>query len=188
MLIRNLMGTERNEPMLFTVKYGNGRIFHTVMGHAGNNDLFYPAMECAGFITSLQRGAEWAATGKVTQKVPDGLPDDRASVRWEYYMPMDIDIISKKIREYDIGMQTTCFVALKDYVAGAAGKQAEMMVYNDLILDILKSGNASKEGKKILLKEYSWMATPDFQPVYEKLSMDPGLQDEALFALERLNY
>ena len=28
------------------------------------------AMSCVGFIVTLQRGAEWAATGKVTQKVP----------------------------------------------------------------------------------------------------------------------
>ena len=31
------------------------------------------------------------------------------------------------------------------------------------------------------------MATPAFQAVYEKLSQDPELKDEALFALERLN-
>jgi type 1 glutamine amidotransferase len=184
---KEFQGTEKNEPVLFTVKYGEGRIFHTTLGHAGNNDLFYPAMECAGFITSLQRGAEWAATGKVTQKVPKGLPDDKAAVRWEFYTPMDIDIISKKIRKYDIGMRTTCFVALKEYVARAAGDQVEIDEYNDLIMDILKSGSASKEGKKVLLKEYSWMATSAFQPVYEKLSKDPDLKDEALFALERLN-
>ena len=181
-------GTERNEPMLFTVHYGKGRIFHTVMGHAGNNDLFFPAMECAGFITSLQRGAEWAATGKVSQKVPKGLPDDKSPVRWEYYSPMDIKIISKKIREYDLGMQTTCFVALKDFVAGAANDPVKIAEYNDLILDILKSGKASKEGKKVLLKEFSWMATPAFQALYEELSQDPDLKEEAIFALDRLNY
>ena len=185
---KEFQGTEKNEPVLFTVKYGEGRIFHTALGHAGNNDLFYPAMECAGFITSLQRGAEWAATGKVTQKVPEGLPDDKEAVRWEFYTPMDNDIISKNIREYDIGMPTTCFVALKEYVARAAGNQTEINEYNDLIMEILKSGSASKEGKKVLLKDYSWMATSAFQPVYEELSKDPDLKDEALFALERLNY
>lgn len=185
---KEFRGTEKNEPVLFTVKYGEGRIFHTALGHAGNNDLFYPAMECAGFITSLQRGAEWAATGKVTQKVPKGLPDDKAAVRWEFYTPMDIGIISKNIRKYDIGKRTTCFMALKEYVARAASNHTEIDEYNELILDILKSGRASIEGKKVLLKEYSWMATSAFQPVYEKLSKDPDLKDEALFALERLSY
>ena len=48
--------------------YGKGRIFHTVMGH----DVF--ALSCVGFITTFQRGTEWAATGKVTQKVPANFP------------------------------------------------------------------------------------------------------------------
>jgi len=31
-------------------------------------------MKCVAFIVTLQRGAEWAATGKVTQKVPPDFP------------------------------------------------------------------------------------------------------------------
>jgi hypothetical protein len=47
------------------------------MGH-GNN-----SQECVGFITVLQRGAEWAATGKVTQtKLPADFPTaDKTSRR-----------------------------------------------------------------------------------------------------------
>ena len=47
---------------------GKGRIFHTTLGH----DI--AAMSCVGFITTLQRGTEWAATGKVTQSVPASFP------------------------------------------------------------------------------------------------------------------
>jgi type 1 glutamine amidotransferase len=61
-------GTGENEPMLFTIAYGKGRIFHTTMGH----DV--EAMKCVGFITTLQRGTEWAARGTVTQKVPKDFP------------------------------------------------------------------------------------------------------------------
>jgi len=53
-------GTDRHEPMLITIDYEKGRIFHTPMG---DND---GSMECVGFITTLVRGTEWAATGKVT--------------------------------------------------------------------------------------------------------------------------
>ena len=59
-------GTDRQEPILFTISYGKGRIFHTVLGHVGGVAP-YPAIECAGFIVTLLRGAEWAATGDVTQ-------------------------------------------------------------------------------------------------------------------------
>jgi len=69
-------GTGHDEPMLMALSYGKGRIFHTTMGH----DI--PALSCAGFIATFQRGTEWAATGKVTQKVPADFPSaDAVSVR-----------------------------------------------------------------------------------------------------------
>jgi type 1 glutamine amidotransferase len=69
-------GSGRDEPMLMALSYGKGRIFHTTMGH----DI--PALSCAGFIATFQRGTEWAATGKVTQKLPADFPSaDAVSVR-----------------------------------------------------------------------------------------------------------
>ncbi len=68
--------TNRHEPMLIVVDHGKGRVFHTPMGHADESQ------ECVGFITVFQRGAEWAATGKVTQKLPDDFPSaERTSSR-----------------------------------------------------------------------------------------------------------
>jgi type 1 glutamine amidotransferase len=61
-------GTGRHEPMLMTLNFGNGRVFHTVLGHADYS------MNCVGFVTTLQRGTEWAATGKVTILVPENFP------------------------------------------------------------------------------------------------------------------
>ena len=70
-------GSGREEPLIFTVDYGNARIFHTMLGHAGETVENCPAMQCAGFQITLLRGAEWAATGKVTQKVPADFPTEK---------------------------------------------------------------------------------------------------------------
>lgn len=61
-------GTKVHEPMIWTVSYGKGRVFHTPMGHDVNG------MRCIGFITTLNRGTEWAATGKVTLPIPSDFP------------------------------------------------------------------------------------------------------------------
>ncbi len=69
-------GSGRHEPVLMVLQYGKGRVFHTTLGH-GNY-----SQKCVGFITTLQRGTEWAATGKVKQKVPDNFPTaDHAEIR-----------------------------------------------------------------------------------------------------------
>jgi len=67
-------GSDRDEPMLMTIMWGKGRIFHTMLGHIGKNETTHPSVESASFIVTFLRGAEWAATGKVTQKVPAGFP------------------------------------------------------------------------------------------------------------------
>jgi len=66
--------TERHEPVIFTIAYGEGRVFHTPMGHVGGND----PVHCVGFQTVLARGTEWAATGAVTIPIPKLFPTAEA--------------------------------------------------------------------------------------------------------------
>ncbi len=67
-------GTGEEEPLLMTIPFGRGRVVHDALGHG------LEAVHCQGFAVTLQRSVEWAATGKVTQKVPANFPDDKASV------------------------------------------------------------------------------------------------------------
>lgn len=65
--------TDRHEPLLMAIEYGEGRTFHSALGHMDYS------MACVGFITTLQRGAEWAATGKVTQDLPKDFPTAKST-------------------------------------------------------------------------------------------------------------
>jgi type 1 glutamine amidotransferase len=67
--------THQDEPILMTIAYGKGRVFHTTMGHDAES------IKDVGFVTTLNRGAEWAATGQVTIPVPSDFPtEDKLSV------------------------------------------------------------------------------------------------------------
>ncbi len=69
-------GSGRHEPMLMTLTFDEGRIFHSTLGH---DDYSF---ESVGFITTFLRGTEWAATGKVTYEVPADFPTaDKSSSR-----------------------------------------------------------------------------------------------------------
>jgi type 1 glutamine amidotransferase len=61
-------GTGRDEPILMALGFGKGRVFHTTLGHDIN------ALSSVGFVVTLQRGTEWAATGAVMQRVPANFP------------------------------------------------------------------------------------------------------------------
>jgi len=99
-------GTGENEPLLLVVRYGKGRIFHTVLGHAPEQ------MRCIGFIVTFQRGAEWAATGRVTQvDVPEDFPTaDGISLRAVLSAPY------KAIQEYDFGKSRRGLAAIEEEI------------------------------------------------------------------------
>jgi type 1 glutamine amidotransferase len=83
---------DRHEPVLWTVNYGKGNVFVTLLGHAGNDPRLRYAMDCTGFQVTLLRGAEWAATGQVTQQAPEDFPGEGVvSLRKEYKAPSQTD-------------------------------------------------------------------------------------------------
>ena len=73
-------GSGEEEPSLMAINFGKGRVFHTAMGHNNGPDI--TSQRCVGFITTFQRGTEWAATGKVTQEIPADFPtEEKVSLR-----------------------------------------------------------------------------------------------------------
>lgn len=181
--------TGRNEPVLMTIAYGKGRIFHSVLGHSGKRGPF-PALECAGFITTLQRGAEWAATGKVEQKAPHAFPTEDHSLRWAFYEDIHSDFtpIAQRMQNYQTGKSYDCFNILKILIRENMNNAKKINVYHEHILHLLESDKSTVDCKKILLKEFSWAATEDYRPVYEQLKLDPDLALEAQYALDRMNF
>jgi type 1 glutamine amidotransferase len=59
-----LEGPGKNEPLLWTVQAGSGRVFATMIGHSAK------AIQSDGFRVTFVRGVEWAATGNVTLPPP----------------------------------------------------------------------------------------------------------------------
>jgi uncharacterized protein len=51
-------------------------VFHTTLGHSDES------MRDVGFVVTLNRGAEWAATSNVTQKIPANFPTEEKVSKW----------------------------------------------------------------------------------------------------------
>ena len=65
-------GTGKDEPIIWTVQYGKGRVLYTALGHDVS------AMQEAGFQSTFARGTEWVATGAVTLSPAGTLPNPAA--------------------------------------------------------------------------------------------------------------
>ena len=66
-------GTKRHEPVLMTINFDEGRVYHTVLGHDKKS------LSCVGFMTTFIRGCEWAAGKEVTFEIPQDFPSENAS-------------------------------------------------------------------------------------------------------------
>jgi type 1 glutamine amidotransferase len=71
----NRGGTGKNEPIVWWVPYGEGRVVTDLMGHVGGLDC----MKCVGFQVTLCRACEWVATGKCTTPIPENFPTAEAT-------------------------------------------------------------------------------------------------------------
>ena len=177
-------GTGRNEPILMTTSYGKGRVFHTVLGHADQGGG--PAMECVGFIVTFQRGTEWAASGKVTQKVPYDFPNAVCVSLRTHFKEITLEDDLAKIPTYELNKSTKYFVNLQNRIRAEGKSLDKLMVFEKMMIKILENKDATVEAKKLLLHEISWLGSDLSIPVVRELAKNPELKESADYALARL--
>jgi type 1 glutamine amidotransferase len=71
-----LPGMGEEHPLVWTNRYGEGRVFATGIGHGPE------AVSHSSFQGLFTRGAEWAATGKVTLELPEGFGEAAPEGDW----------------------------------------------------------------------------------------------------------
>lgn len=177
-------GINRDEPMLLAINYEKGRIFNTLLGHADEGGG--PAMECAGFISTFLRGAEWAATGNVTQEVPFDFPTAAGVMLRPGFKEITLEETLANLGSYDIPKSTKYFSHLQSLIRKAAGDPDKLLELEKAMTRILTNSESTAESKKLILRELSWMGSDYCVNAVKSLLSVEELKDEASYALQRM--
>ena len=177
-------GPGRDEAVLMAITFGKGRVFNTTLGVTGLEGG--DALKCAGFITTFQRGAEWAATGNVTQDVPLDFPTAAGTFVRPEFVALTLEEDFGNIVNYDIGKSTKYYTDLQARIRLASGDPVKLLEFEKLMVGVLKNSTATKESKKLMLAELSWIGSEYCVPAIKELATDDELKDAVDFALERL--
>jgi HEAT repeat protein/type 1 glutamine amidotransferase len=184
-------GTGRHEPVLFTVTYGAGRIFHTVLGHA-RPEGSQPALECVGFITTFRRGAEWAATGKVTQSFPADFPSTTRDVttpedvrRWPGFRPPSLEAILRDLDSFAYSRNEEVLYRLREYILNNRGTEESRAGGEDKLLTFLGS-TPNPDAKLAVCRELRLIGGDNSAAALGPMLLEPETTDLARYALEKI--
>lgn len=84
----DIVRTKQNWPIEWTVRYGEGRVYTSTLGHVWKGDTQPVTVRDAGVQTLLVRALQWLAKRDVTYPVPSDFPtEDNTSVRAELQLP-----------------------------------------------------------------------------------------------------
>ncbi|MCU0457448.1 MAG: ThuA domain-containing protein [Bacteroidales bacterium] len=178
-------GARNPEPVIAVREAGKGRIFATMLGSPDDNEN--QALHCAGFIVTLQRGAEWAATGLVTQEVPSDFPTAAGAVLRPDFKAIDFTTAFENLGSYEITASTKYFTWLQSQIRKASDDKDALLKLEVKMVEVLKSSSATVDAKRLILKELSWMGSEYCLPAVKELSSVEELKDQVDFTLERLN-
>jgi HEAT repeat protein len=165
-------GTGEHEPILFTVKYGKGRVFHTVLGHGPEQ------LRSVGFIVTFLRGTEWAATGRVTQvDVPADFPTaDKVSLR------ATLSADYGAIEDYDFGKTRRALAAIEEEIRNVPPSSFPQIELR--LLKALESPKTTFAGRQFVCRMLRRVGSAKSVPVLSKLLDDRELSHMARFALQ----
>ncbi|MHC4726708.1 MAG: family 16 glycoside hydrolase, partial [Planctomycetota bacterium] len=168
-------GTGEHEPILLTVKYGKGRVFHTVLGHGPEQ------LRSVGFIVTFLRGTEWAATGRVTQvDVPADFPTaDKVSLRAT--LSADYDAIEI----YDFGKTRRAMAAIEEEIRNVPPSSFPQIEAK--LLKALQSSKTTFAGRQFVCRMLRRVGSAKSVPALSKLLDDRELSHMARFALQHMS-
>ncbi len=167
-------GTGEHEPMLMTIRYGKGRVFHTAIGHNVEQ------LRCVGFITTFQRGAEWAATGRVTRiEAPGHFPTaDKVSLH------TNLSADYSAIEEYDFGKSRRALANIEEEIRTVEPRSFPQVEVE--LLKALESSDTTFAGKQFVCRMLRRAGSARSVPALAKLLDDEDLSHMARFALQHM--
>ena len=184
-------GSGRPEPVLFTVNYGAGRVFHTVLGHARSEGP-HPALECAGFIVTFQRGAEWAATGKVTQRVPADFPGTNRDIptpedvqRWPGFRPPSLEAILRDLDSLEYSRNEEVIYRLREYVLNHRGDEGGRADSEERLLGFLVMSK-NPAARLAVCRQLRLIGSDKLVRILEQMLLKDETSDMARYALEKI--
>lgn len=176
-------GSGQNEPILFTINYGEGRVFHDVMGHV--KDDFVSSIECVGFIITFQRGAEWAATGEVTQKIPADFPTaDKVMSRKQIKLPT-IERMLAEMANYKQGYSIETMKEIDQLIILNAQNTKMLTSLEQKFIEFLNS-DATLDGKAFICKKLALLGTRNSINTLGKMLIKDDTSEIARLALEQV--
>ena len=178
-----LGGNGKRIPALYASQMGEGKVFCSTLGANSNGDL--SAVQCVGFITTLQRGAEWAATGVVSQVAPIDFPNSVSTHIWSDFKPLTMDEILEKSSIYEIGKSKKYLTDFTSRIRNSDGNSETYTSFELKIHEFLES-DATTDSKIYMCRELSWIGSEKSIHILEKLVNDKDLSEAASYALQRL--